>query len=157
MITVFKYISHVSLTLQLAVLVTSGWLVGQHQTEVVWRCVWTVYGELSVMTSGPPLMPMWLVDSWVTLEQVCWAIKPCVLHTVHGFSYMWQSRVKIEGFSVAYFDHIAAFKALYRWTSVKGGAHTCFLDAWISNESTSGFALVKTVKQLLKKARWIDL
>ena len=26
-----------SSTLQLAVLVTSGWLVGQQQTEVVWR------------------------------------------------------------------------------------------------------------------------
>ena len=73
-----------------------------------------MYGELSVMTSGPLLMPMWLVDSWVTLEQVCWAVKPCVLHTVHGFSYMWQSRVEIEGFSVAYFDCIAAFEALYR-------------------------------------------
>ena len=28
--------------------------------------------------------------------------------------YMWQSRVEIEGYSVAYFDRIAAFKAPYR-------------------------------------------
>ena len=51
------------------------------------------------------------------------------------YTYMWQSRVEIEGYSVAYFDHIAVFEAMYRWTPVKGGAHTCFVDAWISNES----------------------
>ena len=28
--------------------------------------------------------------------------------------YMWQSRVEIEGYSVVYFDCIAAFEALYR-------------------------------------------
>ena len=28
--------------------------------------------------------------------------------------HMWQSRVEIEGYSIAYFDHIAAFKAPYR-------------------------------------------
>ena len=41
---------------------------------------------------------------------------------------MWQSRVEIEGYSVLYFDCIAAFEASYRWTSVKGGAHMHFLD-----------------------------
>ena len=49
---------------------------------------------------------------------------------------VWQSRVGIEGYSVAYFDRITAFEAPYRWTSIKGGAHTHFVDAWISNEST---------------------
>ena len=49
---------------------------------------------------------------------------------------MWQSRVEIEGYSVAYFDHIAVFEAPYHWTSAKGGAHTRFVDAWISNEPT---------------------
>ena len=48
--------------------------------------------------------------------------------------YMWQSRVEIEGYSITYFNRIAAFKAPYRWTSVKGGAHTCSVDVWISNE-----------------------
>ena len=48
---------------------------------------------------------------------------------------MWQSQVEIEGYSVAYFDRIAAFEAPYRWTSIKGGAYTRFVDAWISNES----------------------
>ena len=43
--------------------------------------------------------------------------------------YMWQSHVEIEGYSVMYFDHIATFKVLYRWTSVKGGAHTHFMDS----------------------------
>ena len=28
--------------------------------------------------------------------------------------YLWQSRVEIEGYSVAYFDRIAAFEAPYR-------------------------------------------
>ena len=28
--------------------------------------------------------------------------------------YMWQSRVEIEGYSVAYFDRLAAFEAPYR-------------------------------------------
>ena len=39
---------------------------------------------------------------------------------------MWQSCVKIEGYAITYFDRIAA---LYRWTSVKGGAHACFVDS----------------------------
>ena len=50
---------------------------------------------------------------------------------------MWQScvHVEIEVYSVTYFDHTAAFEAPYRWTSIKGwGAHTCFIDAWISNK-----------------------
>ena len=42
---------------------------------------------------------------------------------------MWQSRVEIEDDSVAYFDHIAAFKASYRWISIKGGAHMRFVDS----------------------------
>ena len=48
---------------------------------------------------------------------------------------MWQSRLEIEGYSVAYFDHVAVFEAPYRWTSVKGGADTRFVVVWISNES----------------------
>ena len=50
------------------------------------------------------------------------------------YMYMWQSHVEIEGYSVAYFDRIVVFEAPYRWTSAKGGAHTRFVDAWISNE-----------------------
>ena len=46
---------------------------------------------------------------------------------------LWQSQAEIENYSVAYFDCIAA---PYHWTSVKCGAHTCFVDAWISNKST---------------------
>ena len=40
----------------------------------------------------------------------------------------WQFRVEIEGYSVAYFDRIAAFGAPYHYTSVKGGAHMHFMD-----------------------------
>ena len=50
--------------------------------------------------------------------------------------YMWHSRVETKGYSVTYFDRIAAFKAPYWWTSAKGRAHTCLIDAWISNKST---------------------
>ena len=42
--------------------------------------------------------------------------------------YMWQSQVEIKHYSVAYFDHITAFKVLYHSTSVKGGAHTHYVD-----------------------------
>ena len=36
------------------------------------------------------------------------------LYIVMYPTYVWQSRVEIEGYSVAYFDRIAAFKAPYR-------------------------------------------
>ena len=49
---------------------------------------------------------------------------------------MWQSRVEIQGYSVAYFDRFAAFEALYRWTSVKGGAHMHFVDSLDIHTST---------------------
>ena len=58
------------------------------------------------------------------------------LFTMNSWMYMWQSRVEIEGYSVSNFDHIAAFKAPYCWTSIKGRAYTRFVDAWISNKST---------------------
>ena len=48
-----------------------------------------------------------------------------------GFLHMWQSCVKIEGYSVVYFNHIAVFELLYRRTSV-GRAHTWFVDAQIN-------------------------
>ena len=49
---------------------------------------------------------------------------------------MWQSRVEIEGYSVAYFDRIATFEAPYRWTSVKGGAHMRYVDSLDIHAST---------------------
>ena len=48
---------------------------------------------------------------------------------------MWESRVEIEDYSGAYLDCIATFKVLYHWTSAEGGAHTQFVDVWISNKS----------------------
>ena len=41
---------------------------------------------------------------------------------------MWQSRVEIEHYFVAYFDHNVAFKVLQRRTSVKGGAYMRYVD-----------------------------
>ena len=49
---------------------------------------------------------------------------------------MWQSRVEIKGYSVTYFDRIAAIEALYHWTSVKGGAHMHFMDLLDIHAST---------------------
>ena len=49
--------------------------------------------------------------------------------------HMWQSCVEIKSYFVTYFNCIAGFEVPYRWTSVKGGTHVCFADAWISNES----------------------
>ena len=43
--------------------------------------------------------------------------------------YMWQSQVENKHYSVAYFNRTRAFKALYLRTSVKGGAHTCYIEA----------------------------
>ena len=42
---------------------------------------------------------------------------------------MWQSRVEIEHYSIAYFDRVTTFKALQHRTSVKGGAHMHSDDA----------------------------
>ena len=49
---------------------------------------------------------------------------------------MWQSRVEIEGYSITYFNHITAFEAVYHWTSIKGGAHMCFVDLLDIHAST---------------------
>ena len=43
--------------------------------------------------------------------------------------YMLQSLVEIKDYSVMYFDCSAAFKAMYRWTSVKDGAHMRLVDS----------------------------
>ena len=49
---------------------------------------------------------------------------------------MWQSHVEIEGYSIVYFNRIAAFEALYRWTSFKGGADMRFVDLLDVHAST---------------------
>ena len=49
---------------------------------------------------------------------------------------MWPSRVEIEDYSFAYFDRIAVFEGPYHWTSLKGRAHMCFVDAWITDKFT---------------------
>ena len=50
--------------------------------------------------------------------------------------YIWQSRVEIEGYSVAYFDHFTTFEVPYHWTSIKGGAHMSFVDSLDIHAST---------------------
>ena len=64
-----------------------------------------------------------------TLVQIAFSIAHVIREAIHmpdevwgrdyrprlaGWSYVWQSRVEIKGYSVAYFDRIAAFEASYR-------------------------------------------
>ena len=44
-----------------------------------------VCGVLSVMISGPLLMPMWLADSWATLEQV--RLKQCICYNFRTYDF----------------------------------------------------------------------
>ena len=45
--------------------------------------------------------------------------------------HLWQSQVEIKDYSAVYFNHVAAFKALWRRTFVKGGADMHCMDAQI--------------------------
>ena len=68
---------------------------------------------------------LWSITTW--LWEQSRRTEPTVSHKSQ--TNMWQSRVEIEGYFVAYFDRFAAFKVPYRWTSVKGGAHMRFIDS----------------------------
>ena len=92
------------------------------------RIVWLLF-EDSVYLNRYGIT-IWGADSQILKS--AWSQMPWPLQAFID-TYMWQSRVEFEGYSVAYFDCIVAFEAPYRWTSAKGGAHTCFVDAWISN------------------------
>ena len=66
---------------------------------------------------------MWLNKAYPTVKRV-------TLHElIKDYICGRQFHVEIEGYSVAYFECIAAFDAPYRWTSVKGGAHTHSVDS----------------------------
>ena len=52
------------------------------------------------------------------------AVKVIIIVPDFKNSHMWQSRVEIEHYFVAYFSRITVFEALQRGASVKGGAHT---------------------------------
>ena len=56
------------------------------------------------------------------VSEGCVCVCVCVLRSV--VYHIWQSRVEIESYSIAYFDRVAAFKAPYLRTSVKGEAQT---------------------------------
>ena len=60
-----------------------------------------------------------------------------IAHFIHVIKkHMWQSQVKIEHYSVAYFDLVTTFKALQRSNSVKGRAHTSSKAASMPSKST---------------------
>ena len=70
------------------------------------------------------------------LDLVTRTLRQWWVWTYHNLHICGGPGVEIEGYSVAYFDRITVFEVPYCWTSVKSGAHTRFVDAWISNEST---------------------
>ena len=41
---------------------------------------------------------------------------------------MWQSQIEIKHYSISYFDCITVFEVLYRRSSVKGEAHTHYVN-----------------------------
>ena len=51
-----------------------------------------------------------------------------MLYTLTCTKHALQSQVEIEHYSFAYFNCFTMFKALLRSTSVKGGAHTRYVD-----------------------------
>ena len=53
----------------------------------------------------------WLKALILSVIQTFWLFEFFVV--LLRVDHMWQSRVETEGYSVAYFDRIAAFKALY--------------------------------------------
>ena len=74
--------------------------------------------------------------------------------TIWGIKHHWQSCVKLKDYSVAYFDHFAAFKVLYLWTSFKGGAHKCFenlLDIYVIAIKARSSILVQLIRYTLSK------
>ena len=63
---------------------------------------------------------------WCQSSRAVKHLLPCNITntcTFPGVCAMWQSHVKIKGYSVAYFNHIAVFEAPLCCISVKGGAH----------------------------------
>ena len=60
--------------------------------------------------------------------------------------------------SVVYLDRIVAFKALYRWTSIKGGAHTHFVDSLAIHASMKCvWAPLLTEVQRYGTAMWSEI
>ena len=69
-------------------------------------------------------------SSLSSLQLVCGIVlSRCVMVLKNILTHMWQSCVEIECYSVAYFDRVTTFKALYLRTSVKGGVQTCCVNA----------------------------
>ena len=56
-----------------------------------------------------------------------WLVR-LTLGIIVGVSYMWQSRVEIKHYFIAYFDHVTALQVLKRRTLVKGGVRTCWVN-----------------------------
>ena len=80
---------------------------------------------------------MWVKYFAEQITYSCSQMREILVEILHGITTnMWQSHVEIEGYSVAYFDRIVAFGAPYHWISVKGGAHTRFVDSWDIHTST---------------------
>ena len=130
-----------------------GWHNRYHLTARLLTCPCGLSPELKVKSRGA--VKLLSIRASCSAANVCRKNSPNLTHYVCNFMFvwmdesrvlytaeysqaptnMWQSRVEIKGYSVMYFDRIAVFEAPYHWTSVKDGAHMCFMDALISNES----------------------
>ena len=81
----------------------------------------------------------YMIAGWSVVHSEAWyddVLSHDVSECECSLIYVWQSRVEIKGYSVTYFNRIAAFKAPYCWTSVKGGAHLHFVDSLDIHAST---------------------
>ena len=57
-------------------------------------------------------------------------------------------------YSVAYFDYIAMFEALYCWNSIKGGAYTCLINIWCMYEVCTSLSLTEVEENAVLRIRW---
>ena len=69
---------------------------------------------------------------------------------------MKQPRVEIKDYSITYFNCIAAFKAPYHWTSVKGGAHTHFIDSLAIHASMKRVWALPLIALRRFNTQWCD-
>ena len=100
---------------------------------------WKKAGLCTCYAKSSPCVAAFHVTSGLSFQQkTSCTCAPALTHgeDLNTIIYMWQSRVEIEGYSVAHFDRITAFEAPYCWTSVKGGAHTRFVGLLDIHAST---------------------
>ena len=67
------------------------------------------------------------------------------------YIYMWQSRIEIEYYSVAYFERITEFDALWRWASAKSRTHTRYINALMFDASMKKIVTLLNIRLFICK------